>query len=119
MYGGPGRKGSRAVAEVAGQGPDQWAAQTGFTVLVAKVLTPSDANSGRIILPRTMVEANLNFIMGYRCPPPPSFPPLSSLPEGKRPCPPAVEGGGGCAPRTRAPALSCMSRGCSSCSIAR
>ena len=40
--------------------------QTGFTVLVAKVLTPSDANSGRIILPRTMVEANLNFVMGYR-----------------------------------------------------
>lgn len=70
MCGGAGRKGSRAVAEVPGQGPDQWAAQTGFTVLVAKVLTPSDANSGRIILPRTMVEANLNFVMGYRFPPP-------------------------------------------------
>lgn len=55
------------------QGPDQWAAQTGFTVLVAKVLTPSDANSGRIILPRTMVEANLNFVMGYRSPLPPSL----------------------------------------------
>lgn len=34
-------------------------------VLVAKVLTNSDAH-GRIILPRVSVEANLTFLMGYR-----------------------------------------------------
>ena len=34
--------------------------------MLGQVLTPSDANSGRIILPRTMVEANLHFVMGYR-----------------------------------------------------
>ena len=41
-------------------------------VLVAKVLTNSDTH-GRIILPRVSVEANLTFLMGYRCPPPPPF----------------------------------------------
>jgi len=35
-------------------------------VLVAKVLTNSDTH-GRIILPRVSVEANLTFLMGYRC----------------------------------------------------
>lgn len=59
------RKNARTTP-VQSQEPDQWALETGLTVLVAKVLTPSDANSGRIILPRTMVEANLNFVMGYR-----------------------------------------------------
>ena len=38
-----------------------------WSVLCAKVLTPSDANSGRIILPRVSVEANLSFVIGYRC----------------------------------------------------
>jgi hypothetical protein len=37
------------------------------TVLCAKVLTNSDASSGRIILPRIYVEANLSFVIGYRC----------------------------------------------------
>lgn len=31
------------------------------------MLTNSDANSGRIILPRIYVEANLSFVIGYRC----------------------------------------------------
>ncbi len=35
-------------------------------VLVSKVLTNSDTH-GRIILPRVAVEANLSFLMGYRC----------------------------------------------------
>lgn len=35
-------------------------------VLVAKCLTNSDAASGRIILPRVAVEANLPFVTGYR-----------------------------------------------------
>lgn len=35
-------------------------------VLVSKVLTNSDATSGRIILPRVAVEANLPFVVGYR-----------------------------------------------------
>lgn len=40
-----------------------------LTVLCAKVLTNSDANSGRIILPRVAIEANLSFVIGYRCAP--------------------------------------------------
>lgn len=35
-------------------------------VLVAKCLTNSDASSGRIILPRVAVEANLPFVTAYR-----------------------------------------------------
>ena len=35
-------------------------------LLVAKTLTNSDASSGRIILPRVAVEANLPFVTGYR-----------------------------------------------------
>ena len=36
------------------------------SVLVAKCLTNSDASSGRIILPRVAVEANLPFVTAYR-----------------------------------------------------
>ena len=35
-------------------------------VLVAKCLTNSDANSGRIILPRVAVETNLSFVTSFR-----------------------------------------------------
>lgn len=50
-----------AAAEELGEVDDsEW------TVLCAKVLTNSDANSGRIILPRIYVEANLSFVIGYR-----------------------------------------------------
>lgn len=37
-----------------------------YQVLVSKVLTNSDAQSGRIILPRVAVETNLAFVMSYR-----------------------------------------------------
>lgn len=48
-------------------------------VLVAKALTRSDTN-GRIILPRVSVEANLTFLIGYKCgcKPAPSHTPLCS-----------------------------------------
>lgn len=53
------------------------------SVLVAKVLTNSDASHGRVILPRVAVEANLSFVRQYRtfalqvCPPgPPAAPRL-------------------------------------------
>jgi len=36
------------------------------SVLVAKCLTNSDANSGRIILPRVAVETNLSFVTSFR-----------------------------------------------------
>lgn len=36
------------------------------SVLVAKVLTISDASHGRVILPRVAVEANLSFVRQYR-----------------------------------------------------
>lgn len=36
-------------------------------MLVAKRLTDSDVTYGRIILPRVAVEANLKFVLGFRC----------------------------------------------------
>lgn len=41
--------------------------QNGPFVLVAKRLTDSDVTYGRIILPRVAVEANLKFVLGFRC----------------------------------------------------
>ena len=35
-------------------------------VLVAKALTRSDTN-GRVILPRVSVEANMTFLVGFKC----------------------------------------------------
>ncbi len=53
-----------AAAEQAAEAGDD-----DIVVLCAKVLTNSDANSGRIILPRVSIEANLSFVIGYRCAP--------------------------------------------------
>jgi hypothetical protein len=61
----PGRK--LPVAELAEDVQPAGAGSAECTVLCAKVLTNSDASSGRIILPRIYVEANLSFVIGYRC----------------------------------------------------
>ena len=55
------------VAKLAEDAHPAAAGNAECTVLCAKVLTNSDASSGRIILPRIYVEANLSFVIGYRC----------------------------------------------------
>lgn len=55
------------VAKLAEDAHPAAAGNAECTVLCAKVMTNSDASSGRIILPRIYVEANLSFVIGYRC----------------------------------------------------